>query len=167
MIPRRRQLLPMVVLLAAAVGLCGAVAVHAGQVGKTRIYYVAADEVEWDYAPSGRDEAMGMPFDSIARQFTESGPHQIGRVYKKAIYREYTDATFSKVKPRDSADAYLGLFGPIMYAEVGDTIKAAYGRYRGNVSADGDGGHGAGESRHLAVSLPYQRPHAGRHGGAL
>jgi hypothetical protein len=30
--------------------------------GKTRTYYVAADEVNWDYAPSGRDEAMGHPF---------------------------------------------------------------------------------------------------------
>jgi len=42
--------------------------------GKTRTYYVAADEVNWDYAPSGRDEAMGMPFDEIAKLYTESGP---------------------------------------------------------------------------------------------
>ena len=27
--------------------------------GTTRTYYVAADEVQWDYTPSGRDEAMG------------------------------------------------------------------------------------------------------------
>ena len=66
--------------------------------GTTRTYYVAADEVQWDYAPSGRDEAMGMEFDPIAKGFTESGPHQIGRVNKKAMYREYTDATFSALK---------------------------------------------------------------------
>ena len=66
--------------------------------GKTRVYYVAADEVNWDYAPSGRDEAMGMDFDAIAKGYTEPGPHRIGRVYKKAIYREYTDATFTKLK---------------------------------------------------------------------
>ncbi len=53
--------------------------------GKTRTYYVAADEVDWDYAPSGQDEAMGMPFDAVARGFTEPGPHQIGRVNKKAV----------------------------------------------------------------------------------
>ena len=94
--------------------------------GKTRVYYVAADEVEWDYAPSGRDEAMGMPFDAIARQFTESGPHRIGRVYKKAIYREYTDGTFASLKPRAPQDAYLGLLGPILHAEVGDTIKVVF-----------------------------------------
>jgi hypothetical protein len=57
--------------------------------GKTRTYYVAADEVNWDYAPSDRDEAMGMPFDELQKGYTESGPHRIGRVYKKAMYREY------------------------------------------------------------------------------
>lgn len=103
-----------------------AAAAPAPATGKTRVYYVAADEVEWNYAPSGRDEAMGMPFDAIARTFTESGPHQIGSVYKKAIYREYTDGTFTKLKPRSPQDAYLGLMGPILYAEVGDTIKVVF-----------------------------------------
>jgi manganese oxidase len=95
-------------------------------IGKTRTYYIAADEVEWDYAPSGRDQAMDMPFDPVARGFTESGPHQIGRVNKKAIYREYTDATFSTLKQRTPAEQYLGLLGPLIHAEVGDTIKIVF-----------------------------------------
>ncbi len=103
-----------------------AFAVSADHGGKTRVYYIAADEVEWNYAPSGRDEAMGMPFDAIARQYTQSGPYRIGSVYKKAIYREYTDGTFTKLKPRARQDAYLGLVGPILYAEVGDTIKVVF-----------------------------------------
>ena len=94
--------------------------------GKTRTYYVAADELNWDYAPSGRDEAMGMPFDEIAKLYTESGPHRIGRVYKKAIYREYTDATFSTLKVRPPDEQYLGLLGPILRGEVGDTIKVVF-----------------------------------------
>jgi len=94
--------------------------------GKTRTYYVAADEVQWDYAPSGRDEAMGMPFDDIAKGFAESGPHQIGRVNKKAMYREYTDATFSTLKARAPEDQYLGIMGPIIRGEVGDTIKVVF-----------------------------------------
>jgi hypothetical protein len=55
-------------------------AAQADATGKTRRYYVAADEVNWDYAPSGRDEAMGHPFDQLERGYTEPGPHQIGRV---------------------------------------------------------------------------------------
>ena len=97
---------------------------HAG--GKTRTYYVAADEVEWDYAPSGRDMTMDMPFDPVARAFTESGPHQIGRVNKKAIYREYTDSTFSTLKTRPPEEQYLGILGPLIHAEVGDTIKIVF-----------------------------------------
>ncbi len=33
--------------------------------------------------------------------------------------------------------------------------------------ADDHGGHGSGCTRHLALSLPHQRPHACRHGGAV
>lgn len=94
--------------------------------GKVRTYYVAADEVDWNYTPSGRDEAMGMPFDEIARTFTQPGPHQIGSINKKAIYREYTDATFKILKPRPTSLAYLGLVGPILHGEVGDTIKVVF-----------------------------------------
>ncbi len=94
--------------------------------GKTRTYYVAADEVQWDYAPSGRDEAMGMEFDAIGKAFTQSGPHRIGRVYKKAVYREYTDATFSTLKQRSPDEQYLGILGPILRGAVGDTIKVVF-----------------------------------------
>jgi hephaestin len=94
--------------------------------GKVRTYYVAADEVNWDYAPSGRDEAMGMEFDAVGKAFTESGPHRIGRVYKKAVYREYTDATFSTPKLRGPEDQYLGIVGPILRGAVGDTIKVVF-----------------------------------------
>ena len=93
---------------------------------KTRVYYVAADEVDWDYAPTGRDEAMGHPFDELQKGYTESGPHQIGRICKKAIYREYTDDTFATLKKRDADDAYLGILGPVLRAEVGDTIKVVF-----------------------------------------
>ena len=105
-----------------------AVCLHAAgeAAGKTRTYYVAADEVQWDYAPSGRDEAMGMEFDEIAKGYTESGPHQIGRVNKKAMYREYTDATFSTLKKRSPEEAYLGIMGPILRGAVGDTIKIVF-----------------------------------------
>ena len=101
-------------------------ATPAKETGKTRTYYVAADEVNWDYAPSGRDEAMGMEFDDVGKAFTASGPHRIGRVYKKAIYREYTDATFSTLKPRAPEEQYLGLLGPILRGAVDDTIKIVF-----------------------------------------
>jgi FtsP/CotA-like multicopper oxidase with cupredoxin domain len=94
--------------------------------GKVRTYYVAADEVEWDYAPSGIDQITGQPFEGIAKSYTERGPHLIGKVYRKAIYREYTDATFTKLKPRSAEWEHAGILGPILRAEVGDTIKVVF-----------------------------------------
>ena len=59
--------------------------------GQTRTYYVAVDEVDWDYTPMGLDQMMGMPFDKAAKMYVETDKHQIGRIYRKAVYREYTD----------------------------------------------------------------------------
>jgi FtsP/CotA-like multicopper oxidase with cupredoxin domain len=112
-----------------AIALCAAVkgfAAPAASAGKTRTYYVAADEVQWDYAPSGRDEAMGMEFDDIGKAITQSGPHRIGHVYKKAVYREYTDATFATLKQRAPDEQYLGILGPILRGAVGDTIQVVF-----------------------------------------
>ena len=94
--------------------------------GKVRTYYVAADELDWDYAPSGIDQMMNMPFEGMAQFFMEHGPHRIGHIYKKAIYREYTDATFTKLKPRPPEWEHAGILGPILRAEVGDTIKIIF-----------------------------------------
>ena len=94
--------------------------------GKTRTYYVAADEVNWNYTPAGRDEAMGMPFDEIEKLYTEPAAHRIGSVYKKALYREYADSSFSTLKVRPPEEQYLGLLGPVLRGEVGDTIKVVF-----------------------------------------
>src|SRR5713226_1398331 len=64
---------------------------------KVRTHYIAADEVEWNYAPSGMDQMMGMPFEGMAKVYTERAAHRIGTVYRKAIFREYTDGTFTKL----------------------------------------------------------------------
>lgn len=93
---------------------------------RVRTYYIAADEIVWDYAPHGRNMIGNEPFNAAESEFTVSGPHRIGRKYLKAVYREYTDATFTKLKPRPSDQQYLGILGPIIHAEVGDTIKIVF-----------------------------------------
>ncbi len=93
---------------------------------RVHTYYIAADEVEWDYAPSGIDQMLGMSFDTRAKTYMERGPHRIGKVYHKAIYREYTDATFTKLKPRPPEWEHAGILGPILRTEVGDTIKVVF-----------------------------------------
>ena len=77
-----------------------------------RTYYIASDEVVWNYAPSGTDMIAGGPLPPLA-------PDQLGRTYRKVVFRRYTDAMFTT---RVTQPAYMGLLGPTMHAEVGDTV---------------------------------------------
>ena len=40
---------------------------------KTRTYYIAADEVDWDYAPSGKNQITGEPFGEEENVFVRQG----------------------------------------------------------------------------------------------
>jgi FtsP/CotA-like multicopper oxidase with cupredoxin domain len=92
----------------------------------TRTYYVAADEVEWDYAPTGVNRITGKPFGESENRFVQSGPDRIGKVYKKSLYREYTDESFRTLKPRPPEWEHLGFLGPLLRATVGDTIVVIF-----------------------------------------
>ncbi len=94
--------------------------------GKTRTYYISADEVEWDYAPMNMDHMTGKPFDKANAIWTEKTNNRIGQIYRKAVYREYTDATFQTLKPRPAAEEHMGILGPVIRAEVGDTIEILF-----------------------------------------
>ena len=94
--------------------------------GKLRTYYIAADEVHWDYTPSGKNLITGQPFDDVANVFMAAGPDRVGHIYLKSEYREYTDGTFTHLKPRPAKWQHLGLLGPVIEAEVGDSIKFVF-----------------------------------------
>jgi FtsP/CotA-like multicopper oxidase with cupredoxin domain len=89
---------------------------------ETRTYYLAADEVAWDYAPSGINEISREPFGEDENVFVASGRDRIGRVYRKALYREYTSSSFTTRKAIPEKWEHLGTLGPVIRAEVGDTI---------------------------------------------
>ena len=59
----------------------------AGARPRTRRYFVAAEIMAWDYAPSGENLITGEPFSEAEEIFTEPGEGRIGRVYLKALYR--------------------------------------------------------------------------------
>ncbi len=76
----------------------------------TRHYYIAAEDVTWDYAPSGRDLLGGRAIPTPWAGHTQ---------WKKTRYIEYSDDTFTKPKLQPQ---WLGILGPIIRAEVGDEI---------------------------------------------
>lgn len=94
--------------------------------GVTRTYYIAANEVIWDYAPSGTNLITGREFGEEEKHWMASGPTRVGRVYKKAVYQEFTDSTFMTLKPRPPDWEHLGILGPLVRAEVGDTVRIVY-----------------------------------------
>lgn len=87
-----------------------------------RTYFVAADEVEWNYAPGGNVLA-DMECCADAATWLSRGPQELPPVFRKAVFREYTDATFSHLKTRSAEWSHLGILGPLIRAEVGDQIE--------------------------------------------
>ncbi len=96
--------------------------------GNTRTYYIAAEDVLWDYAPSYPINGMtGKPFTKDAKVFVEGdGNRRIGHKYWKALYREYTDETFTTPKPRAPKWKHLGTLGPVVRGVVNDTIVVVF-----------------------------------------
>jgi FtsP/CotA-like multicopper oxidase with cupredoxin domain len=97
-----------------------------GVPNQTRTYYIAADKVVWDYAPAGSNLITGQPFGDVENTYVASGPGRIGSKYVKCLYRGYTNSGFGTLIQRPAADAYLGMLGPIIRAQVGDTIKVVF-----------------------------------------
>lgn len=109
-----------------AILLSRAFAAH-GQVrktpaGKTRTYYVAADDVDWDYTPRGRN-LIGSPIPEGPEDESGATAH---KKFLKAVYHEYTDNTFKSLKPRPQQWEHLGILGPLIRAEVGDIVRIVF-----------------------------------------
>jgi manganese oxidase len=112
--------LPMLLLLPAATTTTG----------KTRTFYIGVEKILWDYAPSGQNKIKNIKLtqDPDAAIFTVSAANRVGRKYQKLRYTEFTDSSF-KTRKADIDPSYratwqhLGLLGPTLHAEVGDTLK--------------------------------------------
>ena len=112
-----------IIKLVAVITIIGSIGNTAWAKSTSRVYWIAADEVQWDYAPSFPVNPMtGEEFTEDQRVFVEQG---IGRKYLKAVYREYTEG-FAAVKQRSAAEEHLGILGPVIRAEVGDQITVHF-----------------------------------------
>ncbi len=76
----------------------------------TRHYYIAAEDVPWNYAPTGHNLLNGSPI---------LQPWSLQLEWPKTRFIEYTDDTFTTLKPQPE---WLGILGPVIRAEVGDEI---------------------------------------------
>jgi hephaestin len=116
--------LPALLLLALAVTSPSGSPVG-GVAPQARTWYIAADEVSWDYDPGGQDGIAGKPYADSAF-FADTAPRPVSTVYRKVLYRAYTDSTFRTLAPRPPAWEHLGFLGPVIHAAVGDTIRVVF-----------------------------------------
>uniref|UniRef100_A0A8C6VND9 Plastocyanin-like domain-containing protein n=1 Tax=Naja naja TaxID=35670 RepID=A0A8C6VND9_NAJNA len=76
-------------------------------------YFIAAEEITWDYAPE------------IPSSYLDNFSNFIGKKYKKAVFRQYKDSSFTKptyaIWPKER-----GILGPVIRAEVRDTISIVF-----------------------------------------
>lgn len=79
-----------------------------------REYWIAAEQVSWNYAPSGKNLIAA-----------EDGLGVWGKtlVYTKYRYIGYTDKSFTTPMPQPE---WMGILGPQLRAVVGDTLKVHF-----------------------------------------
>ncbi|XP_035578326.1 coagulation factor V isoform X3 [Zalophus californianus] len=80
--------------------------------GNRKYYYIAAEEVSWDYSKFAQSEDI----DDVPEN----------TIYKKVVFRKYLDSTFTKRDPLGEYEEHLGILGPIIRAEVDDVIQVRF-----------------------------------------
>ncbi|KAM9003605.1 coagulation factor V isoform 2-T2 [Sarcophilus harrisii] len=90
-------------------------------------YFIAAEEVIWDYAPENQEN-----MNKRHSFWHKNNPNQIGTRYKKVVYKQYQDETFTKRKEsndksKDNKEPEeSSILGPIIRAQVRDTLKIVF-----------------------------------------
>lgn len=110
----RALLLGCISAVASGCGNCDDCSSQGAYEPQTRNYFIAAEHVNWSYAPLNRDPV-----------FDQSIPTPFGDQleYEKIRYIQYTDATFTTQVPQPN---WLGILGPIIRGVVGDTLKVTF-----------------------------------------
>uniref|UniRef100_A0A3Q2C9B7 Coagulation factor V n=1 Tax=Cyprinodon variegatus TaxID=28743 RepID=A0A3Q2C9B7_CYPVA len=81
---------------------------------EVRTYFIAAEEVKWDYAGYGKRRREKSREDERETKFT------------KVVFRGYLDSSFTTLDRRGEMNEHLGILGPIIKAEVGQSIMVVF-----------------------------------------
>ncbi|XP_070615909.1 coagulation factor VIII isoform X1 [Erythrolamprus reginae] len=87
--------------------------------GKIRQYYIAAVELIWDYGGS-------TPSPYLKDNDPRTSWRKHSRKYKKVVFQEYFDSTFTRQMVRRELDEHLGILGPFIRGQVEDTIVVTF-----------------------------------------
>ncbi|KAK1343720.1 hypothetical protein QTO34_014273 [Cnephaeus nilssonii] len=99
------------------------------QYQKEKVFYIAAEEVVWDYSPSRTWERE---LHHLQRRKNETNIYLdkigtfLGSKYKKVVYRQYDDITFTKQTKRNENEKHLDILGPLIFATPGEKIRIIF-----------------------------------------
>uniref|UniRef100_A0A665V4S1 Coagulation factor V n=1 Tax=Echeneis naucrates TaxID=173247 RepID=A0A665V4S1_ECHNA len=79
-----------------------------------KTYFIAAEEFQWDYGGYGQRRQ-----DKVLQESRET-------IFTKVIFRRYLDSTFNIPDIRGELDEHLGILGPLIKAEVGQSIVVVF-----------------------------------------
>ncbi|XP_040003907.1 coagulation factor V isoform X2 [Xiphias gladius] len=79
-----------------------------------KIYFIAAEEIEWDYSGYGQ------------RRQDKSQQNSRETTFTKVVFRRYLDSSFGTPDIRGEMDEHLGILGPVIKAEVGQSIMVVF-----------------------------------------
>ncbi|KAA0715627.1 V Activated protein C cofactor Coagulation factor [Triplophysa tibetana] len=85
-------------------------------------YFIAAEEIIWDYAPNMPENMDG----DFRMKYLKQGSHRIGKKYKKAVFTQYKDGTFKERSEDKQRKKELGILGPVIRAQIRDVIKIVF-----------------------------------------
>ncbi|KAF7654098.1 hypothetical protein LDENG_00074670 [Lucifuga dentata] len=80
----------------------------------TKTYFIAVEEVEWDYGGYGQRRQEKSIQNGRETKFT------------KVVFRGYMDGTFRTPDIRGEVEEHLGILGPAIKAEVGQSIMVVF-----------------------------------------
>uniref|UniRef100_A0A8D3DBC5 ferroxidase n=1 Tax=Scophthalmus maximus TaxID=52904 RepID=A0A8D3DBC5_SCOMX len=86
------------------------------------IYYIAAEETVWDYAPNTQQHVD----EDFKLQYLKQSPTRVGQKYKKAVYTLYNNASFTERTESKQRKDELGILGPVIRAQIRDVIKIVF-----------------------------------------
>ncbi|XP_009305924.2 coagulation factor VIII [Danio rerio] len=86
---------------------------------KFRSYYIAAEEVMWDYG-------IDKPAQLIKPREMRRGLRKYFPTYKKVVFRAYQDRDFRHPIKRGELDEHLGIMGPVVKAEINDVLTVVF-----------------------------------------
>jgi hephaestin len=86
----------------------------------TRKFFMAAEQVEWDYAPQGYKQCTNEDVSASAQPLLTASPTTAGSKRAKALFVQYTDASMTSKADRP---AHFGLMGPVLGVEVGNVLE--------------------------------------------